>query len=257
MRRVPKSLQAIIITFVVGMFVPKVAELTGIALVDKVFWKILLSLAFNASTIIVGILFSAKLLHGKVEGGKARISIFLTIVIILLCGSSSIIVFFKEVTKVVLIVLAVLAILAIAFLILNHIFAIRDRKTHFKNAQTHGIASLSNNKANTTTKRADVPNTLNVKKSSDEQTIKNEKARPVHNETLKTVKTLWQEFDHQTKYLVITNDVNPDLKWVKICKPQYGNGKFYGYIMMRNARNTVSGEIYYADRPIWKLYENS
>ena len=104
MRKVPKSLQAIIITFIVGMFVPKIFDLTGIALVDKVLWKILLSLAFNVATIIVGILFSAKLLHGKVEGGKARISIFLLMVIILLCFSSSIIVFFKEVAKTVLVI---------------------------------------------------------------------------------------------------------------------------------------------------------
>lgn len=47
MRKVPKSLQAIIITFIIGMFVPKIFDLTGIALVDKVFWKIILSLSFN------------------------------------------------------------------------------------------------------------------------------------------------------------------------------------------------------------------
>lgn len=51
-RKVPKSLQAIIITLLVGMFLPKLISLTGVTLVDKVIWKIVLTLAFNLATII-------------------------------------------------------------------------------------------------------------------------------------------------------------------------------------------------------------
>ena len=65
---------------------------------------------------------------------------------------------------------------------------------------------------------------------------------------------LWKEKDVSEKCLTITNNDNPDLKWIKIYKPPYKNGKFYGYIMMMNAHNTVNGEIYFANEPIWKLY---
>ena len=253
MRKVPKSLQAIIITFIVGMFVPKIFDLTGIALVDKVLWKILLSLAFNVATIIVGILFSAKLLHGKVEGGKARISIFLLMVIILLCFSSSIIVFFKEVAKTVLIILASLAILAIALLIINYIISIKEKKSNFKETQTRSIdlskPNASNVKKNTHNGISSTQE--NIRKT---QTTTSEQPKPILERKMKTVYELWQEFDQQKKCLTITNNENPDLRWVKIYKPPYGNGKFYGYIMMQNAKNTVNGEIYFADRPIWSLY---
>ncbi len=254
MRKVPKSLQAIIITFLVGMFIPKIFDLTGVALVDKVIWKILLSLAFNAATIIVGLLFSAKLLHGKVEGGKARISMFLIIVIILLCFSSSIIVFIKEVAKTVLIILASLAILAIALLIINYILSIREKKSNFKETQNRSVnlpkPNASNVKKNTNNSIS--PTQKNIRKT---QTATSEQTQQISERKLKSVYELWREFDHQKKCLTITNSENPDLMWVKIYKPPYGNGKFYGYIMMQNARNTVNGEIYYADRAIWSLYE--
>ena len=252
MSKVPKSLQAIIITFLVGMFIPKIFDLTGIALVDKVLWKILLSLAFNVATIIVGILFSAKLLHGKVEGGKARISIFLVIIIIILCLSSSILVFFKEVAKTVLIILAALAVLAIGFLIINYILSVKHKKANFKETQTRSIILSTANK----TQIKNNNNTHKIsefEKVSTKPKVSNMQTRELQGENLKTVYELWQEFNHQTACLTITNNENPDLRWVKIYKPPYGNGKFYGYIMMKNARNTVNGEIYYADKPIWSL----
>ena len=77
------------------MLIPKLFDITEIALFDKVIWKIVLSLAFNLATIAVGLLYSAKLIHGRVDGGKARISIYLIIVIIILCSASSILVFLK------------------------------------------------------------------------------------------------------------------------------------------------------------------
>lgn len=200
MRKVPKSLQAIIITFLVGMFVPKIFDLTGIALVDKVLWKILLSIAFNVATIVVGILFSAKLLQGKVEGGKARISIFLLFVIILLCFSSSIIVFFKEVAKIVLIILASLAILAIALLIINYILSIKEKKSNFKETQTRSIdlskPNASNVKKNTHNGISSTQE--NIRKT---QTATSEQPKQISERKLKTVYELWLEFDHQKKCL--------------------------------------------------------
>ena len=72
---------------------------------------------------------------------------------------------------------------------------------------------------------------------------------------LKTLYELWSERDIGKKCLTATNDENPDLEWVKIYKPPYADGKFYGYVLMNNAHNTVNGEIYFADRPIWRVVE--
>lgn len=74
--------------------------------------------------------------------------------------------------------------------------------------------------------------------------------------TLNRDRTLYElamEHDFSNGCMTVTNDENPNLKWVKIYKPWYANGKFYGYIMMNNAHNTVNGEIFFADRPIWRL----
>lgn len=73
--------------------------------------------------------------------------------------------------------------------------------------------------------------------------------------SLKNLYDLWTEKPKEAKCLTVTNHENPDLKWVKIYKPPYGNGKFYGYILMNNAKHTVNGEIYFADREIWELVE--
>ena len=62
---------------------------------------------------------------------------------------------------------------------------------------------------------------------------------------------LWNEKGANEKYIIITNDENPDLKWVKIFKPRYGDGNFYGDIMMKHARGALNGKIYFANRPIW------
>jgi hypothetical protein len=60
-----------------------------------------------------------------------------------------------------------------------------------------------------------------------------------------TIKELWNMRDTLKRCLKATNDEDIDLKWVKIYKPQYCNGKFYGYILMNDAKNTVNGEIYF------------
>ena len=57
MKKVPKSFQAIIVTLVVGMLLPKLLDFTGIILIDKILTKGLLSIAFNLATIIVGLVF--------------------------------------------------------------------------------------------------------------------------------------------------------------------------------------------------------
>lgn len=257
MKKVPKSLKAVVITFIVGMLVPKLFDITGIALIDKVIWKILLSLAFNLATIIVGFLFSAKLIRNKVDGGKARISIYLLIVIIILCSTTSVLIFFKEVAKIVLIVIGMITFIVISVLILNYIFSIIDTKNKFKQTQIKTTYDHKNTNLITLVELNSKGNHLNNdNKSLSDPLIVNEssskKETPIE---LKTILELWQEFDHSQKCLIITDEENPELKWVKIYKGPYPNGKFYGYVLMQNARNTVNGEIYNADRPSWRIYK--
>lgn len=266
-RKVPKSLQAIIITLLVGMFLPKLISLTGVTLVDKVIWKIVLTLAFNLATIIVGVLFPTKLIHGKVEGGKARIIIYFVIIVVFLCSASSIIVFFTEVAKWVLIVLGAIALGLILAIIFYYVFSVKKSKRRFKVSQTKSIENIADRKpvvAQTKRLAQSIPSQVtpatkevstapqNDVSDSDEIDVREVEQTQ---EPLKTIYELWAEKDPREKCLTITNDENPDLRWVKIYKPPYGNGKFYGYVMMMNARNTVNGEIYFADEQIWHLYK--
>ena len=266
-QKVPKSIQAIIITFLVGMFLPKLISLTGVTLVDKVIWKIVLTLAFNLATIIVGVLFSTKLIHGKVEGGKARIIIYLLIIVVFLCSASSIIVFFTEVAKWALIVLGVIALGIILAIIFYYVFSVKKSKRHFKASQTKSIEKIADRKpvvAQTKRLAQSIPSQVkpvikevttapqNDVSNNDEIDVREVK-QP--RKPLKTILDLWTEKDPREKCLTITNEENPELKWVKIYKPPYSNGKFYGYVMMMNAHNTVNGEIYFADEPIWMLYK--
>lgn len=254
MKKNHKSLQAIIITVIVGMFIPKIIELTGINIVDKTIWKIVLTCLFNVSTIIVGFLYSVHLLHGKESGGKARITIFLVFVIIILCCSSIALSFVTRIAKIVSTILCIVAVVAICLLVIRLILSVKAKKREFKTSQTYSIELQTD----------EVVNVKNDNKKIKQSTDKNERNKEAVDSTqkikqqgkeLKTIFELWQEFDHKTRCLTVTNSENPDLRWVKIYKPPYRNGKFYGYIKMQNARDTVSGEIYYADRPIWSLYK--
>lgn len=118
MRKVPKSFQATIVTLVVGMLLPKLIDFTGIIIIDKILTKGLLSIAFNLATFVVGLGYFFGLLKGKKEGGKARIGIYLLFVVLILCFSSAIAVFFGFVGKIVAgILVLVTLLLIISFII--------------------------------------------------------------------------------------------------------------------------------------------
>ena len=81
--------------------------------------------------------------------------------------------------------------------------------------------------------------------------ILEEKAVEKVSKKLYTVEELWWQKNPSDKCITITNDDNPNLKWIKIYKPRYNDGNFYGYIKMDNARETVNGIVYFADQSIW------
>lgn len=256
MKKVPKSFQAIIVTLVVGMLLPKLIDFTGIIFIDKILTKGLLSIAFNLATIIVGVVFSIGLLKGKKEGGKARIGIYLFFAILILCFSSAIAVFFDIIGKIVAGILCLVTLFLIVYFIIKVFTTCSKTKNEYKYSQ---INSVQEKPKNIVTKKVQVVESKPQKSINEEigrETIA--EPQPISKEfhqdsSLKNLYELWREKPVGEKCLTATNHENPELKWVKIYKPPYGNGKFYGYVLMNNARHTVNGEIYFADRKIWEL----
>ena len=112
-----KSIQAIIITLIAGMIIPKVFDISGNALLDKFLWKGVLSASFSVATIIVGMLYAGKFISGKVAGGKSRISIYFILIAIFASAASAVCAFIREISPIIKIVLASVTILAITLLI--------------------------------------------------------------------------------------------------------------------------------------------
>jgi hypothetical protein len=258
-----KSIQAIIITLIAGMIIPKIFDISGNALLDKFLWKGVLSASFSVATIIVGLLYAGRFITGKVAGGKSRISIYFILIAIFASAASAVCAFIREISPILKMVLALITILAITLLIVKLIRFCFKVKRDFKITQERSVTKKESpdtvlpvheslvveNKVSTISTVAS-----NVEKDSAQTA---EIPLSFHGDICnkiegKTLFELWGEKDISEKCLTATNDENPDLKWVKIYKPPYPNGKFYGYVMMCNAHNTVNGEIYFADRSIWR-----
>lgn len=263
MKKVAKSFQAIIITMLFGMFVPKIVEITGFSLIDKVIIKGILSVSFSLATICVGTLFSMKILKDRVAGGKTRIASYILISIILLSAVTPVLAFIESISQTILYILSSITILFIFVLIVWTVVKALKVKNAFKVSQEKTVSEkiLSN------TKQVNQPKPHVTQYNNEYHKVQERQQKPKENEfinnnlehadmpqkpELKTLYELWCSKDADKKYLKATNEENPDLKWVKICKPPYANGKFYGYVLMKDARNTVNGEIYFADRKIWK-----
>ena len=264
LKKPSKSVQAIIITLIAGMIIPKVFDISGNALLDKFLWKGVLSASFSVATIIVGMLYAGKFISGKVAGGKGRISIYFILIAIFASVASAVCAFIRETSPIIKIVLASVTILAITLLIEKLIGCCFKVKKDFKLTQERSVTKKESSAsalpvhktpvvekkvttvASTIASNVDKDSVQNLESpSSSHGVIRNEKE-------CKTLFELWEEKDINAKCLTATNDENPDIKWVKIYKPPYPNGKFYGYVMMCNAHNTVNGEIYFADRSIWR-----
>ena len=254
MKRVPKSFQAVIITILLGMFIPKIVEITGVAFIDKIMVKGLLSLSFSIATICVGGLFSAHILRDKVSGGKTRILLYLIIAIILLSIASTIVSFIQSISNVILYVLIGITSVLIAAIILYLIIKAVTAKKEFKTTQEKCIIDGQKNNYELKMQGQKISATvLSLREENGSNIVKSPEEKGLSAKLeLKSLYELWDERDLSQKCLTATNDENPDLKWVKVYKPPYANGKFYGYVLMNNARNTVNGEIYYADKKIWR-----
>ena len=212
---------------------------------------------------IVGFLYTSKIISGRVEGGKARILIYFILIFIFLCNVTPLLTTLKDIAKYLIIIIVLMSFIFITVIFVKGIIflIIKCELSKYDNKNSKYILNYENNKninndiyANLNkvdsrlneTKKDEINKNFIIKEENEETQI-------INNENLKTIYELWDEKDESQKCLTITNDENCDLKWVKIYKPPYSNGKFYGYIMMQNAHNTVNGEIYFAEKPIWRL----
>lgn len=275
MKKVKKSIQAILITFIVGALVPRIFSLSDFGLVNKLAWKGLLGAAFGIATFIVGILYSCHLISGKRSGGKTRIGIYIFIVLILCCAVPMLTLVVATMSKIFAIILALAMMCGITYLIGKFIKWLSNRKQlehrpvgistaneESKLHSTTGIYNVQNtilsgdDKPQASEPCAIVKSVSPEEPTGEREEIKNPQPSVQYFEDSDSCYTLYElamYHDFESGCMTVTNDENPDLKWVKIYKPCYGNGKFYGYVMMNNAHHSVNGEIFFANRPIWYL----
>ena len=232
--------------------------------------------AFGIATFLVGILYSCRLISGKRSGGKTRIGIYISIVLILCCVAPMLALFVATISKVVATILAFAMMCGLTYLICKLIKWLSKKKqpearsigSSAKNQETksHDNTSIENNIQNTVVSvdiKSEVIESCTIEKPTITEQPNDEcEEITEHQPTLEFIEdnnvcyTLYElamYHDFESGCMTVTNDENPDLKWVKIYKPCYGNGKFYGYVMMNNAHHSVNGEIFFANRPIWYL----
>ena len=134
-----KSIQAIIITLIAGMIIPKIFDISGNALLDKFLWKGVLSASFSVATIIVGLLYAGRFITGKVAGGKSRISIYFILIAIFASAASAVCAFIREISPILKMALALITILAITLLIVKLIRFCFKVKRDFKITQERSV----------------------------------------------------------------------------------------------------------------------
>lgn len=217
------SLQASIIKKIVGLAIATLT-LTGVAFIDKILLKLVVCISFSMATSIVGTLYVSGFLASKVEGGKARISIFIILTYVLYTVFNGIIQFLFSIPiwVYILILFGIATLIVSMWLLLKHI--------NVKEGQ------------------------LNLKKELNEcPTCLIEKE---NENKLYTLSELWNKNGKDGEYLKIYT-TNPNIEWIKIKKGPYGNGKFYGYFKIKNAKQPLNGEIYYSNKKIWQINDNT
>lgn len=253
MKKVKKSFKAILITLLVGTIVPNIFNISKNSIENKIVWKILLSLAFTISTIMVGKLFSLGIIKNRRTGGKTRICGYLLFALIFILGTPIMSTIFDTASKIGKIILGLISSIILTFALIK---AIKIMKTKIKTKKPNTFLKLNNdvvvNKLNCNNKESHKTLNLNLNESNNKfSNILEEKAVEKVSKKLYTVEELWWQKNPSDKCITITNDDNPNLKWIKIYKPRYNDGNFYGYIKMDNARETINGIVYYADQSIW------
>ena len=218
-------------------------SISNIEIANKLVWKILLSLAFSIATLCVGFMYSTHFLRSRTSGGKVRTNIFIFLVVLLCTVAPFIAVVVDISMKILLSLIALTLTLSLIFGVYKLLSFIKNKNTN-KNIHTQE-SSVPSPKIQ--------PILFNQNTNSNLSQSEVRSVSVITETPLATLYELAQNYDFSKGCMTATNDENPNLKWVKIYKPPYSNGKFYGYVMMKNAHNTVNGEIYYANKSIWRL----
>ena len=255
-KKVKKSFQAILATIIIGLLLPVFVKITGISLLDKTISKIINAILFWIPTVLVGKLYHWGIIKGKVQGGVLRTTIYILLSItVMLAGSATLRLFIKETVKLILSIALCIVLPFVVFSIIKIVGWIRgdvskvDLQASQKTQSTFSTEKKQDNK----TGQEVLPPEQSLSQRSNNNTNVHKITSQFSSSKLKTLYELWLEKDEATHCLTATNDENPNLKWVKIYKDPYGDGKFYGYIKMNNAHDTVNGEIYFAERAIWYI----
>ena len=237
MSKVKKSFQTVIFLLIVGMLLPKIAEITGNALADKIIAKAIINIAFSSATIIVGILFSIGFLRNRRMGGQTRVVLCVIIIVMLLCATSIVVSFIENVELWIVYLLSPLALVLILSIVFWYVVKMYNTKKQFRDTQNTNVEWAEED-------------VVNEQRGAlvEQSEIKTEAVSIV---PTKTLYQIWNEKTSTDSSIKVANLSNSNLKWVKIYNPPHKDGRFFGYIMMKNARNTFYGEIYYANKKIW------
>lgn len=219
--------------YIIGLLIGAIA-FSGIAIVDDIIIKISMAVASSLAFTIVGSFYSAGLITSRVEGGKARMIIFVVLLFFLLY-------IFTQIAKGIIWLFSfpmwvyiVILLFSITLLILVMLY--KDKKTKEKYKQEIVVESQVS-KSNAITQ--DITNNVVEK--------------PI--EQLKTIRELLSNEDEKNYIKAYHNDPHsPGLEYVKVYKSALKYSKIKGYIKMDNA-TAFWGDVYFAEDKRWIIYE--
>jgi len=205
---------------------------SGIAIVDDIIVKISMAAASSLAFSIVGALYTAGLISSRADGGKARLYIFIILLVVFLY-------IFTQIAKGVIWLFLFptwiyIVIVIISIIILISIMTNRQRKSAFQYKAT-GQKNSFETKINHSVER------------HDNQIVE----RGV---ILKSIPELLVQ-ESEKDYILAANDSphSPGLKYVKVYKKSLAYSDIKGYIKMDNAI-PFWGDIYYANDKRWYVY---
>lgn len=216
-RKIAISVDMRIWKWLIGLFIGAIA-LTGCKFIDKLIWRGFIAIAFYVATLIVGVLYSLKLLVTREDGGKARLGIFVIVLFFLYSIFDAIITFLANIDLLIYI-LVYLVLLGVIVSIWSYSYCKQ------KNDLITKVEAFENN----------------------ENAIKNE----IKEQSLFTLTELWEEY----KENLINKKIRTTRKgvdFVKIKKGPYGKN-FYGDIKFLNNNLPYNGEIYYSQNKVWYI----
>lgn len=253
-----KSIQALIIVLIVGIMLPKIYKISSINLINKGIWKLLINFAFTLSTVVIGFSYKVGAVRNRKEVGIARIKLFLLIILFLCASVSTLVTLYSYFVKILMVILGIIIVAGLIYILyisIRKLSNFEKKNKHdfnyerFKKSKNIYLDYKYLNSVTNTNRNLTIANQKELIKP---ELKKNYDVLPaIEISKYNTIEELWKQKDPKAKCITISNCENENLKWVKIYKNRYGDGNFYGYVMMNNARETVNGIIYYSDRPIW------